>query len=484
MPETRDWFKVSTEGLRQLQEGKPKHFVMRELVQNAWDENINSCKVTIEQKPDGLFLLAVEDNSLEGFKDLSDSFTLFRPTGKQADPTKRGRFNLGEKQAMSIAEYAIIETTKGTMRFDSSGRKETPDRRGAGSKVTIAVKLTADEHREMVQMLNRYLPPKGVTFTVNGKQVAYQKPRWVCDASLPTVISDRGGLRPTKRKSQVHVLERWDKESEPRYIYELGIPVCEIDCTYDLDVQQKIPLSPDREAVAPTFLSQLYAMVLNATRDDLTEDEAAETWVKIGIAHPYAEPETVKAWVKAQYGEEVVIASPGDKQSIEEALIRGVRVVYPTDLPPGLRKKIREAHEILSKDDEGGGFMPTSTAEFGTGVGKDLGEVKLTDGMRRVGKLAKKIARRAFHIEIQVEFRRWEGDRAAEFGNRVLRFNVETLGEKWFEDSVSAIVLDLLIHELAHHQGSHIERSYHDAMTALGGQLVMIALKEPEFFEL
>ena len=46
----KNWFSVSKEGLKQLQLGKPKHYVARELVQNAWDENIKVCKFVSEWK--------------------------------------------------------------------------------------------------------------------------------------------------------------------------------------------------------------------------------------------------------------------------------------------------------------------------------------------------------------------------------------------------------------------------------------------------
>ena len=39
----KSWFEVSKEGLKELQEGKPKHFIARELIQNAWDEQIKTC---------------------------------------------------------------------------------------------------------------------------------------------------------------------------------------------------------------------------------------------------------------------------------------------------------------------------------------------------------------------------------------------------------------------------------------------------------
>ena len=44
------WFEVDKDGLRQLQEGKDKRYLLRELIQNAWDEP-GVTKVEVEITP-------------------------------------------------------------------------------------------------------------------------------------------------------------------------------------------------------------------------------------------------------------------------------------------------------------------------------------------------------------------------------------------------------------------------------------------------
>jgi hypothetical protein len=41
--------------------------------------------------------LRCEDNAPDGYRNLDDAHTLFASSTKKADPTKRGRFNAGEK---------------------------------------------------------------------------------------------------------------------------------------------------------------------------------------------------------------------------------------------------------------------------------------------------------------------------------------------------------------------------------------------------
>ncbi|MEK9208246.1 MAG: hypothetical protein AAB922_07190, partial [Patescibacteria group bacterium] len=106
------WFEVDKDGLAILQAGKPRHYILRELIANAWDEEITECSVDLSFEK-GFATAIVIDDCPEGFKDLRDSFTLFRDTCKRADPRKRGRFNVGEKQAIALCNYAKIESTKG-----------------------------------------------------------------------------------------------------------------------------------------------------------------------------------------------------------------------------------------------------------------------------------------------------------------------------------------------------------------------------------
>lgn len=65
------------------------------------------------------------------------------------DPTKRGRFNLGEKQAIAQATFAKIETTKGSVTFDRDGqRRKGRSTRTAGSRVTLEFKCNKDERAD------------------------------------------------------------------------------------------------------------------------------------------------------------------------------------------------------------------------------------------------------------------------------------------------------------------------------------------------
>ena len=113
-------FEVSTIGMRALHEGRPLWHLVKELIANCWDEEITLCKVDISHEDRGLIQITVEDDG-KGFEDITDSWTLMKPTAKRSNANVRGRFNIGEKELLSIAKYATIETVGHTVKFPKEG---------------------------------------------------------------------------------------------------------------------------------------------------------------------------------------------------------------------------------------------------------------------------------------------------------------------------------------------------------------------------
>ena len=324
--EHKNWFDVSREGLRQLQEGKPKFFILRELVQNAWDEDIEECRV-ITGWCKGTADITVTDDSPNGFRDLADAFTLFAPTYKRADPSKRGRFNLGEKQVLALARFAQIKTTTGTVSFDDEGRHQSRQKTHAGSQVNLNVRMTKEEYEDMLGWVPYFLPPIGLRFFLNDSYIPHKEPLEIANVSaLLTEMEDDkdGSLRRTRRAADIHIHEpaevpyiymprkREIPDPEKAMLYEMGLPVCEIDCDYSVDVQQKVPLAADRDSVPPAYLTRLYAEVLNATYDRVQEKDSSNVWVREAAASKYVTPEAVRTIVERRYGDKVGVADPSD----------------------------------------------------------------------------------------------------------------------------------------------------------------------------
>ena len=122
---SKSWFDVDKDGLKEMFANFPPERMVTELIQNSLDEKSTACDVAITSDKKTTTLV-VEDDNPDGFKDLRDAYTMFKSTGKRSDPTKRGKFNLGEKIVLARANTATIRSTLGTVVFDDKGRLLNP----------------------------------------------------------------------------------------------------------------------------------------------------------------------------------------------------------------------------------------------------------------------------------------------------------------------------------------------------------------------
>jgi hypothetical protein len=464
------WFEVDKEGLKRLLTKKDKTFILRELVQNAWDEPISICKVKLKQASEGGYTyISVEDDSPIGFRDLTHAYTLFGDTYKRRDASKRGRYNLGDKLVFSVCKEAIVETTKGTIVFDENGRRELNIKKKSGSKITVKLTTTKKEFKEMYADALLYIPPKSVKYYVNGTKKLHQTPYKTFETSLITEIEKDEVMSRTKRKTEVNL---YDSDRETHYIYEMGIPICEIDCKFDIDVQQKIPLTLDRETVLPSFLKDVYAEVLNQTYDKIEEEESSQLWVRQGMSDDRISKKATETIIKKRYGNDVVVANRFDANSIDEAISRGYRVISGSELS-------KDEWSTVKKFD----LLQSTSDLFGSNF-KNAKQVKDTsDDQKRFAKLAKRIARRLLNLNINVNFVKDNNLVAGQFGYNTLMVNLAKFNNRFFKPTISSEQIDFIVHELGHHAGHHTEKSYHELITKMAGQLTVLALKEPEFFD-
>lgn len=463
-----NWFEVSKEGLRQLQEGKPKDFVLKELVQNAWDEDgVTYCNVTMQQS-NGELTICVSDDAPEGFKDLTHAFTLFAPTYKRLDPEKRGRFNIGEKQVLAICRAAMISTTKGTIIFTSEGRRHGRSKRSHGSMITVALKANKQEFQNMMEKIYTYLPPQGISFQINSQTIPYKEPYKIVENILPTEVQREDRFIKTIRKTKINIHKAFDKS----HLYEMGLPICEIDCPYSVDVQQKVPLSVDRETVSQSYLQKVFTIILNEVHKEISQQGVSDVWVREGMSGKEVSTDAVRSVIKARYGDKVVVATPGDALGKDKAIASGYQVIHGREMSPAEWENIRRAEAISSTAQK----FPTEF-EYAESVEPD-------ENMKRVARLAKRIAQLCFDKDISVEFCKWPGTVAAQYGHGRLTFNVRQLGKRFFECPFSADVFGLLVHELGHEKGLHTDMSYHQCLTEMAGKLITTALHNPELLTL
>src|SRR5439155_11852351 len=151
------------------------------------------------------------------------------------------------------------------------------------------------------------------------------------EATLETILLAPDGLmRPTKRKTVIAVVE--PHSGETPMLLEMGIPVQELDkqeVPWHLDVQQKIPLAPNRDSVRPAYLQDVLAEVLNHTAKELNQEQASGTWVKDAIGDERVSAEAVKQVFDTQYEGRALVGNPLDPIAMERAQEAGMIIIHP-----------------------------------------------------------------------------------------------------------------------------------------------------------
>jgi hypothetical protein len=470
-------FEVDLKGLAKLVEKRGWAWVIHELVQNGWDEDgvteVRATLVPIAGRPEAI--LVVEDDAPEGFRDLAHSYTLFAESYKKGDPEKRGRFNLGEKLVLALAIDAEIMTTKGTITFRGDERMESHRKSKKGSTITARFRMTHAECEEVARGACLLIPPAGITTTFNGELLEPRHPLAELEWTLPTEIADADGvLRPSERKTIVRLYE--PRRHEKATLYEKGIPVVETGDRWHLDVQQKIPLTMDRDNVRPSYLRAVRTFTLNAMHESLNDFEFNDPWVAQAVQDKRVEVAAVASYVDAKYGKERVTADPMNPESVSRAQAAGFTVIQGGSESGATWEKIRE----------GGLALPAGQAFPMTveSTEKVLPESEWTPGIRNIVAYAKALASRLIDCDIGVTVVNDSALSAlACFGQRHLTFNVGRLGWSWFERGVTDDVNRLLIHEFGHDSSiNHLSDDYYQALCNLGARMVRLALDEPEFF--
>jgi hypothetical protein len=485
------WLTVDLAGLAKLMAARGPAFVVFELLQNAWDENVTKVDVVLESLPErGRARLVVTDDAPDGFRDLADSYTLFAESGKKADPTKRGRFNLGEKTVLALCDQATIISTTGGFAFerDASGhpvRRHLKRRRDRGTEFAATIRLTRVEVAEVSDQVRKLLgrPSPGrseVITTYNGVELLVRTPLCTFEATLPTEIADDDGiLRRSLRQTQVSVYEpRFD---EIATIYEMGIPVIETGDRYSVDVGQKVPLNFERDNVRPAYLRDLRVLTLNAMHAQITADEAVETWVRDATEDEACSPAAITRTLDLRFGEKRVAFDPSDKEANAIAHAQGYTVVPGGALSGAQWKNAKAARAILPA-----GQVTASSKVVFDPNGPPMDIVPIDDMPKRMREIVAftwdmGLALLGIDIKVTVARLPWSYSNGASYGDRHLIYNLSRLGQRWFADGVTDSVVELVLHELAHEiEADHLSRKFYDAIGSLGTKLARLALDDPE----
>lgn len=373
------------------------------------------------------------------------------------------------------------------MRFDAEGRHALRRKRAAGSVFSGVLRMTDAEIAECEAAVHRLIVPEGVVTTYNGAVLPARTAARTVEASLATEIADADGvLRKSTRKAAVRIYE--PLPGEPAMLYEMGIPVVETSDRWHLDVQQKVPLTFDRDNVPPAFLSRVRALAVEAMRETLTTDDANAVWVRDAMQHhgDKLSNETVTALAALRFGEKRVAYDPSDREANHIAVSQGFTLVHGSQLKSEEWDLMRRAGALPPAGQVTPSPRPHVSPDGAPQV--EVPEAEWTAAIRAVVAYVRRVAHRlidapagAVAVTI-VDDPAWPF--AATYGGRRLTFNLGRLGHRWFSGPRAAIT-DLLIHELGHeYESNHLSREYYHALTRLAGRATELALAEPALFAL
>jgi len=448
-------FEVSTEGMRELQSGREPWQLAKELIANAWDETSTKCEVVVKSLAPRKALLSVYDDG-DGFSKIEDAWTLMGHTPKRGDPNVRGRFNIGEKEILSVAIDATIYTAGKIIRFPKDGGRQvrTNGKSLNGTRVDCHLPWGNRQVESVESNLKKLLPPSGIAYTVNGWRVNYRQPEDTTEATLETVIqkSPFEPMRSSYRRTQIEIYE-----AEEGKLYEMGIPVQKIDCPYLINVMQKVPMPPNRDVVKDSYLKDIYAAALNCKHTEI--DDPSASWVRMAVENTTdILPETVKSIMQQRYGDKVLLWSSNSLAN-ERAVEHGYEVIHGRTLSQDEREAFEKeglAHtsDVFALEPAAADIIPPDD---------------WTPGMRKVARYTRLLGEKLLKRDIGVQMYKLKGDIAgATWQDGVISFNVTNLGSKWF-DRITPTVTGLILHELAHHNGNGHDPLYLESLESLAG---------------
>lgn len=470
-----NWLAVHRQGLAQVLAQKGKARVLVEIVSNALDTEATTIAVSLIQAG-GRADFEVIDDDPDGFANLADSYTLYAPSTRADDASKRGRFGLGDKEVLAICEWASVRSTKGAVEFNADGsRAVTKDTRTSGSQFSANLKMNATEAKEFDALMSQLLIPEGTEVSYNGRRIESRSPLREFKETLGTVLRDaEGNLRPTRRQATVQIYK--PMVGEQPHVYELGVPVVEADGRWHVNVLQKVPLNSDRTNVTPAWLRELREHVLNHSYDLLSEADSKSRWVR--DAYDGASDTALKTVVEKTYGKKAVLADPSDQEAVARCTAAGYTVIparnpFPKGFGPRLQAiGLKPAGQV----------MPTMIVSSPDGQ-PPIPEKDWTPGMRRVAEYSRQLHLLLFGRKLRVAIfnlprsdKRWL---AKTSGRGDLDFNVGTLGKNWFEQPDQGAVDAILIHEFAHRKSvdNHFTERFYDECCRLGALMRDVPLR-------
>ena len=424
-------------------------------------------------------------------------------TGKKDGVTQRGRMGRGFKELLSVATRAVVRSCDQELRFmvGGDGIRRVIHRSGLAPHPGFEVAVVV-EHDEAGKDLSGYfrsfLLSPGVVLAVNGVPVPPRPVHKTVEARLTTERFAHGRWEKPVLATRVHLVAV--REGETPLIHEMGIPVCAVEWSepYHCDVQQRVPMNPNRDAVQAGYPARLHKACLPALLPEMTTERVLAAWV--GEAAQSAGDAVQKAVVAKAFGEGVVRAVPAtgrfDHNADAEEL--GSTVVHSAHMTGGFRKLLQQqvpTAAVVAKE------AMRRRAETAVEAGLSHAEVAALDlaaDQPDASDATKAIARFGREAVLaRMDFAQWFAEAVVEcrYGEPraapVQVAHLEDYAATWSLGGTLTLSLaheafwdglfgrhgfELLLHELAHHEAFHHGRSFPKEVEAYAGAAAEVML--------
>ncbi len=349
-----NWLDVSIEGFAEQNAARPKTHLVKELVQNALDalpETGGRVALTFESRPGG-FLVRCDDHGC-GIDDLSTIRTVFW-TSKNDSHIRRGRMGRGFKEMLCLAEHAEVHSKGRCIRFSKEQGEpviaitssDQLSEEAPGTSVLMLMPWDPAECRnELTEYFASFILPADIEFIVNGTRITPRAVEFEMDAILTTEAFVEGRWKKPQRRTHLRLVATRGRE-EP-LIHEMGIPVCPVewDQPYHIDVAQRVPMNPNRDAVMSGYPAALHRACLPILIERMTSEEARAGWV--GDAGAKLPPAIQDKVLATAFGENLVRSVPafGAYSPDDDAREQGFTVLDVRQLQGGYRDMAKERLE-------------------------------------------------------------------------------------------------------------------------------------------
>ena len=471
-----NWIDVDLDGLRKILAKRGKEYVIYELLQNGWDENISAIHVTLTPPKRGMSELTVKDDSPEGFRDLTHAYTMFAESYKKSDPKKRGAFNLGEKLVLALCDEVTITSTTGRVIFDKDGRKHSTHprhRSEVGTEFHAWLKLTPEEYREITEKVFYVLPTVPTWF--NGVAIPMRQAVTNIEMRLPTHIADaEGNLRRRERVTTVYIFDPLPNEKP--MLYEMGIPVVETGDSWHVCIDQKVPINTERDNVPQSYLNAVRVAVVNAMANKLDEKTASEPWVRVAASDPRILPNAFDRIMDLRFGENRVSFDPSDIGSNREASSKGYTVVSGGSLSAGEWENARCTGTIKPAGQLFSTQHGTRTPD------KRYNRSEWTLWMSYYAKFVEYVSPNLVGHKVTVSYIEDKRMVCGQFFGTWFNVNLAVHNAKDWQANI-----ELMLHELAHtvvQSNDHLSHQFYETVGKLGSKLSLLIARDADLAQM